>query len=108
MRLSLIERHLCTSENVCVDTKPSNQIGAATHAAIHQLNQSLKPEWLRVPDAVRVFAISRSALFEMIAAGTIKSASLKKRGALRGIRIISYNSLAEYCERAATQGGAGK
>ena len=95
-------------ESARMDTIKSNQVGAATHAAIHQLNQSLKPEWLRVPDAVRIFAISRSALYEMIAAGTIKSTALKKRGAMRGIRIISFDSLAEYCERAATQGGAEK
>lgn len=91
-----------------MDKRTSANTGAATHAAIHQVNQSLKPEWLRVPDAVRVFGISRSALYELIAAGTIKSTALKKRGAVRGIRIISFDSLAEFCERAASDGGAAK
>ncbi len=85
-----------------MDKNTSPKIGAATHAAVHQVNQSLKPEWLRVPDAVRVFGISRSALYELIAAGTIKSTALKKRNAVRGIRIISFDSLADYCERAAS------
>lgn len=76
--------------------------GAANHATANRLNQSLKPEWLRVPDAVRIFGISRSALYELIAGGEIKSTALKKRGAVRGIRIISFDSLADYCERAAS------
>ena len=88
-----------------MDTKPSNSVGAATHAAIHQLNQSLKPEWLRTPEAVRIFGISRSALYELIAAGTIRSTALKKRGAVRGIRLISYDSLASFIERAANAEG---
>ena len=71
--------------------------GAATHAASH----NIKPEWLRVSDAVRTFGISRSSLYELISAGEIKSTALRKRGAMRGIRIISFDSLAEYCERAA-------
>jgi hypothetical protein len=89
-----------------VHTIPSTNVSAAFHAAIHQPNQPIKPEWLRIPDAVRVFGISRSSLYEMITAGSIKSTVLRKRGALRGIRILSFDSLAEYCERSAkTEGG---
>lgn len=76
----------------------SNQVGAASHAAIHQVT---KPEWLRVPEAVRLFGLCRSSLYELIAAGTIKSTSLRKRGAVRGIRLISFDSLAEYVEQSA-------
>ena len=52
--------------------------------------------------------MSRSAIYVLIAAGTIKSTALKKRGAVRGIRIISFDSLADYCERAANEEGAAK
>ena len=79
--------------------------GAATHAAISQFNNNQKPEWLRVPEAVRLFGISRSALYEMIATDAIKSMALRKRGAFRGIRLISYDSLAAYVENAARAGG---
>ena len=84
-----------------MDTTKSDPTGAAVRAAIHQVNQPFKPEWIRIPDAIRTFGISRSSLYELIAAGEIKSTALRKRGAVRGIRIISFDSLAEYCERAA-------
>ena len=72
---------------------------------VKQINNSLKPEWLRIPEAVRVFGMSRSALYELIKDNKIKSTALRKRGALRGIRIVSYDSLAEYIEDAASAGG---
>ncbi|MEO7933389.1 MAG: helix-turn-helix domain-containing protein [Chthoniobacterales bacterium] len=72
--------------------------GAVSHEANHQAN---KIEWMRVPEAVRMFGICRSSIYELISSGEIKSTSLKKRGALRGIRIISFDSLSSYCERAA-------
>jgi hypothetical protein len=89
-----------------VQSNTSNQAGAATHAAVHQFNQTLKPEWLRVPEAVRLFGLCRSSLYELITAGTIKSTALRKRGAVRGIRLISYDSLASFVENAAREGGA--
>jgi len=63
----------------------------------------LKPEWIRVPEAVRVSGISRSSLYELIASGKIKSFSNRQRGAVRGIRLISYDSLMAYLERAYQQ-----
>jgi len=81
---------------------------AANHAAIHQVNQSIKPEWVRVPEAVRLFGIGRSRIYELISAGTIKSTALRKRGATRGIRLISYDSLASYIEEAASEGGVAR
>ena len=86
-----------------MEPSSSNQTGAATHAAVHQINQALKPEWLRIPEATRVFGPCRSGLYEMIAAGLIKSTVLRKRGATRGIRLISYDSLAAYIENSAKQ-----
>ena len=87
-----------------MNTNISTHTGAANRAAAH----NIKPEWLRVPDAVRTFGISRSSLYELIGAGQIKSTALRKRGAVRGIRLISFDSLAEFCERAANAEGAGK
>jgi len=87
---------------------PESHAGAATHAANHPAKQNLKPEWLRIPEAVRIFGVSRSTLYEWISAGAIKSTALKKRGALRGIRLLSFDSLAAYIERAASEEGATK
>jgi predicted DNA-binding transcriptional regulator AlpA len=98
-----------------MDAKPFTNVGAATHAAIHQFNrnlkpewQNLKPEWLRVPEATRVFGLCRSSLYALIAEGKIKSTAFKKRGALRGIRLISYDSLAQLIEQAANEEGNAK
>lgn len=63
--------------------------------------RAIKPEWVRVPDAVKLFGIKRSKLYELIAAGRIKSREIKERGKVRGIRLISYDSLNEFIEGAA-------
>jgi hypothetical protein len=84
----------------------SSQIGVAPGAATHQLNPSLKPEWLRIPDAIRLFGLCRSTLYELITAGKVKSTALRKRNATRGIRLISYDSLAAYIEEAAQESSA--
>jgi len=65
--------------------------------------QNLKPEWIRVPDAVHVSGISRSSLYELFADGEIKTACLRKRNALRGIRLINYDSLMAYIESQVAQ-----
>ena len=54
------------------------------------------PEFLSVANATRVFGISRSSLYELIQEGAIQSVNLRKRGAIRGKRLISYDSLKEY------------
>lgn len=82
-------------------TPASSQVGADTCAAIRPSTRNLKPEWLRVSDAVSAFGMCRSSLYELIADGTLKSVSLRKRGAQRGIRLISFDSLADYVNRAA-------
>jgi hypothetical protein len=58
-----------------------------------------EPEWLRVSEAVRRFALGRSTIFELIHSGEIKSALIRKRGNVRGIRIISTDSLRAFVER---------
>ena len=74
------------------------------HAAIAR--ESPKPEWLRLPapgSRCRFTGLSRSTLNELTIpgpanAGTppVKSVVLRTRGALRGIRLISYDSLMGY------------
>jgi hypothetical protein len=70
---------------------------------------NLKPEWIRVPDAIHITSLSRSKLYELIAAGAIKSFSNRQRGAQRGVRLISYDSLVGYLDEqfaAATKASA--
>ena len=63
---------------------------------INDVPNDIRPEWLRVPNAVRIFGISRTKLYELISQQKVKSVSLKERGQLRGIRLLSYDSLNAY------------
>ncbi len=68
---------------------------------------SVKPEWLRLPDATRVSGIGRSTLYGLIGSGDIKSAVLRKRGNARGRRLINSDSLLKYIE-SFVEGGDGR
>lgn len=60
--------------------------------ALHQR----KPEWIRIPEAVRIFGISRTKLYMLIKEGKFTSVSLRERYQTRGTRLINYKSLNEY------------
>jgi hypothetical protein len=60
--------------------------------------QSMKPEWLRLPAATRVSGLSRSHLFRGIASGELRSVEIKRPGAKKGIRLVSFSSLMAYIE----------
>jgi Helix-turn-helix domain len=62
-----------------------------------------KPEWIRVPSAIRIFGLGRSVIYELIAEGKIKSASLRKRNAQRGTRLINRDSLAAFIDSHTTE-----
>lgn len=53
-------------------------------------------EWLRPRQVVAQYNFGRTFLFSLIAEGVIRSVSLKKRGGVRGIRLISRASLDGY------------
>ena len=69
-------------------------------------SEATKPEWLRLPAPgarCRFTGLSRSTLNELTIPGPandgmppVKSVVLRKRNALRGIRLISYDSLMQY------------
>lgn len=56
--------------------------------------------WLRIREAVRTRGVGRSKLYVLIAEGKIKSRVLKaRRDSIRGIRLVSADSLDELIER---------
>ncbi len=71
--------------------------------------EPVRPEWLRLPapgTRCHYTGLSRSTLNELVIAGPandgvppVKSVVLRKRGAQRGIRLISYESLMGYLSR---------
>ena len=60
-----------------------------------------RPEWLRIPSAVKIFGISRTKLYELIGQQKIKSVSLRERGQVRGTRLLSYDSMMDYLDQLA-------
>ena len=69
-------------------------------AALQTLSdvQTLKPEWLRIPAASRLSGLSRQHIFAEIANGNIRSKHLKRPEALKGVRLINFDSLMAYIE----------
>jgi hypothetical protein len=59
------------------------------------------PEWLRIPEATRLFGLSRSKLYALISERRIKSFCLRERNKLKGIRLLNYDSLAAFLENEA-------
>lgn len=55
-------------------------------------------QWGRVPDALKVSALSRTKLYQLIDAGKIVSVSLKEPGQKKATRLICLRSLNEYIE----------
>jgi hypothetical protein len=74
--------------------------------AVSPVEDSAKPEWLRIPAAMRIFGLTRTVLYDLITAGRVKSVSLRRTpGAQRGVRLIHYASLAAYIQEQAAQNG---
>jgi hypothetical protein len=62
----------------------------------------IEGEWVRLPlPGQRLEGLCRSGVYDLIRAGAIRSHCLRKRGAVRGIRLIHLPSLREYIENSA-------
>lgn len=60
-----------------------------------------RPEWGPAKIATAIFGISRTQLYRLAADGSIKSASLRKRGEVKGKRLFSLDSIAAFIEKQA-------
>ena len=56
-------------------------------------------EWLSVIDVSARFSISRSAIYELIQAREIVSVSLRRRGQIKGKRLVFVQSVRDYFDR---------
>ena len=86
-------------ENEYAPLMNTDSIPTAPHRDSAHESSELKPEWLRMPEAVRIFGISRAKLYDLIAKGRIKSVSLRERGQTKGTRLLSYDALHDYLEK---------
>jgi len=58
-------------------------------------------EWIRVRQVVAQFNISRTTVYSLLQQGVLRSVCLRKRGNIRGIRLISRLALNEHLENLA-------
>lgn len=64
--------------------------------------QAARPEWVRTPKPGAVCpwtGLGRSHLYALIAEGRIKSISLRRNGAARGVRLIHLQSVLDLITR---------
>lgn len=66
------------------------------------------PKWIRLPARGHCphTGLSRAAFYELIKANKIRTASLKKPGAIRGARLVWLPSIMAYLEQFASGGTA--
>lgn len=73
--------------------------------SVAESNDNLNGEWVRLPKpGDRFYGMSRTTLYELCERGHIRSRVIKKRGAIRGIRLIFLPSLIKYLHFGATGG----
>ena len=58
----------------------------------------IQPEFLRVKGVERMFGIKRGKLYQLMRNGIVSSKSLRNRGTIRGIRLISADSVRDYID----------
>ena len=88
-----------TSRGLTTDTVRPQQISSL----------AIKPEWIRLPKPGTLCThtgLSRSKLNELILGSKppVHSVSLRRRGQLRGTRLINYDSLLAFLQSLDTQG----
>lgn len=76
------------------DAGPTEAAGSETDEGL----KNLRPEWVRIGAAVKLFGLSRSKLYELITGKRIKSFTLRERNKIKGIRLINYDSLCQFLE----------
>jgi predicted DNA-binding transcriptional regulator AlpA len=59
---------------------------------------TIQPVWVRVPQAVQLTSLSRSKIYALLAAGKIRSASLREPGQRHATRLIDRASLLAFIE----------
>ena len=59
-----------------------------------------KQQFQKIKDS-HYFGLSRPYAYKLINNNQVKSISLRERGKAKGVRLISYDSLANYCDKLA-------
>ncbi|MCE9587253.1 MAG: hypothetical protein K8R57_02940 [Verrucomicrobia bacterium] len=63
------------------------------------------PEFIEIPSMKPMFAIGRTATFELIKSKRIRSVNLRREGKSKGRRLIEVASVRQYLARLMNEGG---
>ncbi len=77
-----------------------------TSMEVDMVGYKIVDKWIRIPSRGLEphSGLSRAFIYGLIREGKIRSACLKKNGALRGVRTVNLSSLLGYLEKHATGG----
>ena len=79
-------------------------IPPATENESNRIQAAANPEWLRVSEACEYARMSKPTLYGFLNRGLIKNISFRERGQVKGLRLISFDSLRNFLESRATGG----
>lgn len=83
------------------DTKIQRQL----EAMLDERDAALRPVWVRAPrngGVERYSSLGKGTMYALDAGGFIKSACLKRPGAVRGVRLFHLQSILDYIASKAT------
>jgi len=85
-----------------------NEINGITGRKRKPIPLSYPPRWIRLPSRGHCpeCGLSRAAAYQLITAGKIKSACIRKPGAVRGQRLVYLPSVLEFLDRCAEKEAA--
>lgn len=84
-----------TNTHECQKTHSPELTEASVRAG--ETRQAL-PEFGRIADVERLFGLKRGVLYQLISAGKVKSACLRKPGAKTGVRLVHLASVRAFLE----------
>jgi len=58
----------------------------------------IKPVWIRLPEVVRLYGLSRTKAMQLSQAGKIQSVSLREQGMTKATRLFNVASLEAFIE----------
>lgn len=73
---------------------------------IPEVAENPNREWLRVSEACEFARVSKPVIYDWMNRGWIKNVSLRQRGQIKGVRLVSFDSLRTFLESRATGGNA--
>jgi len=89
------------------DALTTADLKSAVVAATEPVSATTKPEWIRLPEKGRCpyTGLSRSVLYNLVAPCAenghkppVRSVSLRRKGCVRGVRLIDYRSLLAFLD----------